>query len=425
MIKRSEFLPKFNMLTAEQRASLAKSMLEFQVEVLPQIENAPEPWTPDTCSMFDQGLLLISTLFKARDFCIAAYAYRTANKRMTGFRTLFAQLQETLIKSGDIEESAADSITSNIQKKRFNTDPRNILKHAQLAAKVAEAERFPLGNLQRSAEGEPTIAVPVGVSSVSADDRPKHLDQYLPVLSPEMQKEASRIPDLYLQFADESYKLEQLCDNPKSSKQDRAYHANHLCEIEDRIKNLWRRIDLDYAKQTGKEISTEYQEFLDAETRQMYNDVKERALGEYSKLEIEMMTADNPVKEQARRARIERDKKFLRRDDRQQSDDHKANLLLAAKELHEWGYLITPSQVENCKSYGVDIPQEWTELSDEERKVKDAEREAKRIASEQKRNEKRKAQRKAAREAREAQEAADLAEAVAPYEQMSEGIGLM
>lgn len=425
MISRTQFLPKFTNMTADERASLAKTALDYQNDVLPQIEAAPEPWSQETIAMFDEGLILLSSLFRARDFCLAAYGYKQAAKRLNGFRALFLQLQNTLIKAGYLEETSVSAPIDN--KRRYPSDPRRILKHASLVSKVADAERFPLGNLQRSAEGVPALSqASAGAGVLSAEGKPRmHLDQYISQLSPEMKKEAERMSDLYFQFAVESQKLEQICNNPNSSKQDRAFHAECVCTCEDKIKNLWRRIDLDYAKQTGKEVSTEYQEFLDEETRAIYNEAKERALGEYSKLEIEMMADDNPTKEPARRARIERDKKFLRRDDRQQSDEQKENLLLAATELHDWGFLITPSQVENCKFYGVDIPKEWTELSPEEQKKVDAEREAKRLESEKKRNEKRKAERKAASEARKAQEEAELKEAAAPYEKMAEGENLV
>ena len=424
MIRREQFLPKYPTLTSEQRASLAQAALEYQNGTLPQVEAAPEPWTADTVAKFDEGLVLISTLFRARDFCVAAYGYKQVVKRLNGFRVLFVQLQQTLIKDGYLKEEKP-SVPAPVAKRSFPTDPRRVLKQASLVAKVAEAQRYPLGDLQRVAEGVPVTPVPAGVSVLSEQDRPHHLDEYIQFLSPEMKKEASRMSDMYMEFAEQSRKLEQMCENPNSSKQDRAYHANLLCELEDKIKNLWRRIDVDFAKQTGKEVSTEYQDFLDEETRTIYNDNKERALGEYSKLEIDLMSDDNPTKEPARRARIERDKKFLRRDDRQQSDEQKENLLLAASELHDWGFLITPSQIENCKFYGVEIPKEWTELSPEEQKKADAEREAKRQASEQKRNEKRKAERKAAREAREAQEQEELKEAMAPYEKMAEGENLV
>ena len=408
MITQKDFIKKFSMLSTEERQVLAKQTIEFKDKVIPVLKEMPTPWSKETIKAFDSGLMLISTLFNARMFCLSAYSYKDTSKRLNGLDVQLDILLNTLVSSGDVEKTSQEDNSGYLTTppsslmigKSFKlkpptgkagrpSKPQNIPSVA--VAGIRDSVLHPEGN---RAPLRPTIA-----------DRPQHFADYCHLLPPDLQKEGKLISDMYTEMANIANKLDYLCADPeKTTQKDRAYYAVKLCNIEDKIRNLWNRIDVAYAEATGKNVSTDYKKYLEDEMKRINGEVKEKALAEMTKFEIDAMP-EGETKELAKNARILRDKKFLRRDDRTTNDQHLQNLMDAAKELHDWGVTITKTQANNCARYGYIIPTEWIELPTEERKK----------LRQQVRNEERKKERAKAREEREALHTAAMTEVAAPY----------
>lgn len=413
-MNKSQFLPRLSSMTAEQRVVFTHQVLDFQSSSLPYLESAARPWNKETQSVFNTGLRLISALPQAQSFCLVAHQYKDVRRRLDGFYTLFRVLLDNLVAKGNIAETTEHkgntssstfvstppahlvigskfSIPSSTGKAGRPEKPKNIPKVP--AAGVA-LDNTILVNPDGSDPLQPTIA-----------ERPRHLDQYIRMLPENLQKEALGIRNLYMQMSDCSAKLQELCDNPKSTQKDRAYHACCLCNIEDKIKNLWARIDVAYAEATGKAVSDEYKKFLTVEQQQINGTLKEKTFAEMTKFDIDNIN-DPDIQAKAKEARINRDKKFLRKDDRKGDEQHRINLQDAAEELHAWGILITDTQADVCRKYGYDVPSDWIEPSPEERKK----------LRDQARNEQRRSERAKVRELRRAKKEAEQAAAAAQYQ---------
>lgn len=407
-------------MSEEQRVVFTRRVLEFQQECIPRLEEASEPWDKDVRNIFDEGLSLVSAMPQAKNFCLVAYQFRPARKRLDNFYTVFYQLISELVRLGHI---ASDSQAQPAQPHGIFNGPSALRatppSHLVIGAKFSLSEKTGKAGRPEKPRNIPKVpAAGVKLENtilMNADgsdplqptigERPKHLDQYIHLLPEDLQAEAMGIRDMYIQLADLSNTLQHLCDDPKSTQKDRAYYAVSLCQMEDKISNLWARIDVAYAEATGKSVSDGYKQFLNEETVRINGVLKEKTFAEMTKFEIDSMD-DGPTKDKAREARISRDKKFLRKDDRKGDEQHRQNLQDAAQELHDWGVLLTDTQAKVCKQYGCDIPADWVEPSVEERKK----------LRDKARNEKRKQERAEAKAEREAAKKAAEKAASALYQ---------
>lgn len=192
--------------------------------------------------------------------------------------------------------------------------------------------------------------------------------------------------------------------NPLYPDQTRQYLAEQICHCDDRLATLWRLID--FFQDNGG-----YQAILasvpDASASASVPDglavghapvpdasasgsVLSKLLSKAKQLKIPVFTIgadapesgtsynkrslsellllpDSDEKTELIRARIERDKKLLRRTDRKPTEAHKQTVEQAVQELHSQGILITEKQVSVCQHYGVAVAPAWREPTAEER----------------------------------------------------------
>lgn len=183
--------------------------------------------------------------------------------------------------------------------------------------------------------------------------------------------------------------------NPLYPDQTRQYLAEQICHCDDRLATLWRLIDffqdnggyqailasvpgglavghapvpdasasgpvlsklLSKAKQLKIPVFT-----IGADTPESGTSYNKRSLSEL------LLLPDSDEKTELIRARIERDKKLLRRTDRKPTEAHKQTVEQAVQELHSQGILITEKQVSVCQHYGVAVAPAWREPTAEER----------------------------------------------------------
>ena len=146
--------------------------------------------------------------------------------------------------------------------------------------------------------------------------------------------------------------------------------AKNTVKYESMILNFWQRVDLEYAKAVkGKEEAELMAEL--AREAEMLAKPEVKSAGEYTKAEIDAME-DEEMAENCKKARIEANKKYLRRDDTQMNDERKAQMQLRASELLEWGLQLSMKAIALFGKYGVDIPQ--VEAKQEEKVEEPAEK---------------------------------------------------
>jgi hypothetical protein len=138
-------------------------------------------------------------------------------------------------------------------------------------------------------------------------------------------------------------RMESLAENPDATEQQRSEAAARLAAADDALADFWERVDLAYKKVMGVELPEDSS--------------KEKKLSEFTKADIEAIE-DESMREKMKVARIDNDKKYLRRSDLPEDEDTKEQLLLRATELKEWGVKITARQLANMQRFGVEFSME-------------------------------------------------------------------
>lgn len=169
---------------------------------------------------------------------------------------------------------------------------------------------------------------------------------------------------------------------------ERAHIQQRLLKLDSQLQNFWNRYHLAIDQIQGKPISPETIAEIEKETKacnspSLSTTVPDgspsanKPLGSYTKTEIlSGLFPPTLSLEDLILARQDRDKKLLRRRDRQKTEAHKATVQEAATELHEWGIYIEPSQAKTCEHYGFQVPQDWLRPVPTEEEKKQAHAEA-------------------------------------------------
>ena len=203
-----------------------------------------------------------------------------------------------------------------------------------------------------------------------SDRRPEHISQYIHLLPENLRNESKDIAGLYDQLAHWRSRAEYLALDPRADRHMVSRAAKNTVKYESMILNFWQRVDLEYAKAVkGKEEAELMAEL--AREAEMLAKPEVKSAGEYTKAEIDAME-DEEMAENCKKARIEANKKYLRRDDTQMNDERKAQMQLRASELLEWGLQLSMKAIALFEKYGVDIPQ--VEAKQEEKVEEPAEK---------------------------------------------------
>lgn len=186
--------------------------------------------------------------------------------------------------------------------------------------------------------------------------RPQNLDAYIHLLPKDLQAECRQVQKkYYMPLREYRTRLESLAENPDATKEQRAEMAAMVTQSEDQLAAFWARVDKAYKSVTGQDVPED--------------PVKEKKLYEYTKAEIDRMT-DESLKAKLAEARIENNKKYLRRSDLPDCEDTRQQLTLRAAELVEWGVSLTRRQINNMTAFKAELPKAYT--SDEEEEADNA-----------------------------------------------------
>lgn len=203
-------------------------------------------------------------------------------------------------------------------------------------------------------------SIPPTVSNILP--RPQHLSEYIHLLPAHIQERSKQLQQWYNEMAYAHSTLQSLVlDNPLSSKSERARFAQAVCRKEDRINLFWDLVDAYWERCQGRTVSDELLAELESRytvlAKEDSGELPSRLLGSYSKSEIDAMP-EGEFKESAKKARILRNQKFLRRSDRSKKIDP-IQIESTVEELHSWGIWITPLQADSAKEYGYEVPAEY------------------------------------------------------------------
>lgn len=170
--------------------------------------------------------------------------------------------------------------------------------------------------------------------------RPQNLKEYIHLLSSQTQMEAARVKEMfYMPMREARARMESLAENPDATDEQRKEAAQRLVKAEEKLAAFWHKVDCEYAAVTGRELPEDFTE-------------KEKKLSDYTKEEIDCIE-DEELREKMKQARIENNKKYLRRKDLPDNEETRIQLQLRMQEQEEWGVKIAGKQMENLKSFGI------------------------------------------------------------------------
>lgn len=295
-------------------------------ETYPRLAALDDSWKETDMKDFDEGLKLASALQKAQGF-LSTYMRYDAKRRLEVLNKL---LSEVRIKSG----------MSKLSSRPVGDTRRFMAVIPPVAKKVDE-------------EGVIQPAKPFVQPTVS-ERRPEHLSQYIDMLPADLKKESEGITSLYDQLAHWRGRAEYLVTDPRADKEMVARAAQKTVKIEEMILNFWARVDMAYEKATGKKVDADMEKELLDEAAALQK-AEQKSPGDYTREDIEAMT-DEKEKEVRKRARIEANKKYLRRKDTQMTDERKEQFSLRLNELIAWGITPSANVLEIAKENNIDIP---------------------------------------------------------------------
>lgn len=288
-------------------------------ETFPELMAHAESWITVPEKDYDEGVILASALRSAQGFINNAQRYEA--------------------------KKAIQILNSHL------TDVRN--KSGLSKVKVREA-----GDKRKFIAIVPSRGIPQEdgtlkqrkFEEVDVDGRrPGHISQYINMLPNTLRIEAEGIKSMYLELADYRHNLEVLSKDPRVSDEARADFAKKCVKAEQKIRSLWDRIDRAYNKATGQTDDDD-----DEETEVSPAAMPMKRSGEYTKVEIEAMQ-DEEMKELCKNARIDLNKKYVRRGDVKITPEYREQLSLRIRELMDWGENVPKKAYKMCQEAGVTV----------------------------------------------------------------------
>lgn len=325
MIKKSEYLPSYRRMSDEDKLEYLAGVDKWVSETYPRLAALDDSYKETDMKDFDEGLKLASALQNAQGY-LESYMRYDAKRRLNVLYKLLSEVRE---------KSGLDKLRS-----RPASDKTHYTAIVPPKPKVDE-------------DGRPK-PVRKTVEPEVEGRRPEHLSQYEHLLPESLRKESNGLQSLYDQLRHWRGRAEYLSSDPRANKMMIANCAKKAVKLESKILNFWQRVDIEYNKAVGKKVDSELDEELKKEAAEL-NKPETKSAGEYTKAEIDIME-DGEQKEVCKRARLEANRKFLRREDTQMTEERKEQIKLRIVELMEWGANITEKAKMLCDKYNIVVP---------------------------------------------------------------------
>ena len=332
-------MKEYQQMTSAEQKDYFERIDKWNEETFPQLLAQATSWMNVPVKEFNEGLKLVSAIKRARPFVIAHRSYKNVDVVLNKMRALLSEVQE---KSG---------------RSKLRTIPAGDTRKWFAATEV------------KSAPDENGVVTVKKYEEPEVDGRrPQHVSEYIHLLPKKLQQEAMNLKQMHMELAMYRGEAEELSKDAHATKEQVAEKARKAVDTEQRIRLLYATLDAAYKQATGQKLNEDEQALLVEEEEQPQGSFK-RA-GEYTKAEIDAMPAGK-TKDDITAARIDADKRYLRRDVKV-TDEYKKQLELRVNELVEWGVEIGDKGKQKLTEAGV-IVQGVNDFENEELKIKNEE----------------------------------------------------
>ena len=323
MIDKKDYLKSYNTMSQKEKDEYNLLVIRWTEENMPRLFAIADAWTEADVKDFDEGCIIASAFSKSHGFITSAMRYEVARRKKI---------------LGD-----------------FLCQVRNKTDLAKRTTRPPVGDKRYLAIVPSKKVDENGNEVPKKPFEMPVVDgrRPEHLSQYIHQLSPQLQKESKELENLYLQLASHKERALLLTNDSRATKEDIKHEAKETVRIESIILNFWERVDLEWQRVTGKTIDESDMLALEGEAARL-NRQAVKSAGEYTKAEIDAMD-DAEMQENCKHARIEANKKYLRRSDVQMSDERKEQMQLRASELVAWGIDLSTKIKELIEKHSIEV----------------------------------------------------------------------
>ena len=322
MITKKEFMKDYKQMTSAEQKDYIERVEKWNDETFPQLMAQVTSWMNVPVKEFNEGLKLVSAINRARPFVIAHRSYKSVEVVLNKMHALLNEVRE---KSG---------------LKQLRTIPVNDKRKWFAATEV------------KSAPDENGVVTVKKYEEPEVDGRrPQHVSEYVHLLPKSLQQEAMNLKQMHMELAMYRGEAEELSKDAHATKEQVAEKARKAVDTEQRIRLLYATIDAAYKKATNQKLNEDEEALLMQEEEQP---ATFKRAGEYTKAEIDAM-APGKTKDDITAARIDADKRYLRRDVKV-TDEYKQQLELRTKELVEWGVEIGDKGKMKLTEAGIIVP---------------------------------------------------------------------
>ena len=332
MITKKEFMKDYKQMTSAEQKDYIERVERWNDETFPQLMAQVTSWMNVPVKEFNEGLKLVSAINRARPFVVAHRSYKDVTVVLKKIQSLLHEIRE---KSG---LSRLREIPAGDKRKWF----------AATEVKSAPDEN---GVVTVKKYEEPEVD----------GRRPQHVSEYVHLLPKSLQQEAMNLKQMHMELAMYRGEAEELSKDAHATKEQIAEKARKAVDTEQRIRLLYATIDAAYKKATNQKLNEDDEALLMQEEEQP---ATFKRAGEYTKAEIDAM-APGKTKDDITAARIDADKRYLRRDVKV-TDEYKQQLELRIKELVEWGVEIGDKGKMKLIEAGIIVPGVNDDLVEEE-----------------------------------------------------------
>lgn len=322
MITKNDFMKDYNTMSTAEQKDYFERVEKWNDETFPQLIAQATSWMNVPVKEFNEGMKLVSAIKRARPFVVAHRSYKGVDIVLNKMRSLLVEVQE---KSG---------------RSRLRSIPAGDKRKWLAATEVVSAP-----------DEDGTVVVKTYEEPEVDGRRPQHVSEYIHLLPKSLQQEAAGLKQMHMELSMYRGEAEELSKDPNAVKEQVAEKARKAVEVEQKIRLLYASLDAAYKKATGQKLDENEQALLAEEEEQP---VMYKRAGEYTKAEIDAI-APGRMKDDLTSARIDADKRYLRRD-RPVTEEYKQQLELRVNELLEWGVEIGEKGKQKLTEAGIVVP---------------------------------------------------------------------
>lgn len=322
MIKKEQFLKDYRKMNEKELKNYIQRVEKWNEETFPQLMAAADSWMNVPVKEYNEGLILASAIKRAQPFILASDNYSDVKVVLRKLNKALAEVEE---KSG---RSKLRTIPSGDKRRWF-------------AATQVTSDPDENGAVNIRTYVEPDVD----------GRRPQHVSEYIHLLPVDLQEQAKGLKAMHMELADYVEQAKLLSNDPRASKEQVAEMAKKAVTMEQKLRSLYTRLDVAYKVATGQEVDED--ELEDTGVQNTPKMVMKRG-GEYTKVEIDAMT-DPEMQEMCKRARIDVNKKYVRRPAPKMTQEYRDQLTLRIRELMAWEENIPKKAYQQCQEAGIVI----------------------------------------------------------------------